>query len=609
MTCADDQYLLQHLWGLEEPGGKEYAEERKAGKPGQSPLADPSGLSIPAKIAGLLGADDDGDIVTGLAADMTVPGPNGPEEGKAIMIWRYPCVDVPAFFLMPKGTPTPFDARNEDEAERFERVLDIYGLELQEGEPDIEAPDITLLTATNATRLADEGARDELNAESISLPASEENAWKMVQRKRKLNATGRLTRDLERIGQIMSMLEDKMDEYPQNRDVWENEWKNIIDEATDCRLSIEIQLIQHKKWLNKSTVEPDLVVPGLQDLPNSSRAIRQSVFPIDYPEDLDNITTLLKSQKREDEPADAICLEEWEGPDGRTRTAQMLRDLVTGEHMDMVIEAMEDISTDREPHVQALEKRVRDARNAVKESEGGESVQEFDDRIEAERNAGRALCELFRAKWSEELDRLQELKDNAEDPEAAAKKVREEKAEIGQALSRFMNAMSSMFTPEGLANAVYWDWRRRQRRTSRPVADRIDADDVPVREWQASTKAGMSLLSGRIGECLLPPALDVEVMHQNERYAVVYSTRDKGDIPGSRTGETTALTKARVDNEGDRPKVYVEYENGSKQALFVDQESALPPQEIAGAMRAGNIQTHVSKIAPKRGILRWTVPQ
>ncbi len=604
LGCVSDQTYLDYVWPR--IGGKEYVERAEQEGPYFTPLSDPSAVAHPHKVSRLLGADDDGDIVAGIAAIVEVGG----QRRKVVLNWRFPCVDVPALWALPADQYTPWDARTDEEEERYRRIIEVFGPSLKEGEPPIEDAEITLLKASSAYRLAGTGARDAIDAENISKEASEESAWEMVERKRKLNRAGPLTRDLERLGDMMAKAGERAathkahgqeKAYEATRSVFER----IRDEAGATSVGTEIQLIKHKKEVGQDPVDPTVEWPQI-GYPDGT-AVRSSIMPIDYPSRLDSIDYLLKEDA---EQGGGVCLEGWQGPRGESRHAQLMRELAQGPVQD-VVEAFRDIKVDRGPFIQAFRKRKGDyiARFDPEEQD------EVEDLLDQEAKGVQMICEFYRQAWRTVMNEIETLTSQPDDPERAAEQAEKRQQETAQALSRAMEELSQLFSPMGLAEGIARDWETTRLKT-------LNNDSTQTAEVPANTTgAGMRLLSGRHGEVLTPVSVETEPIEPGERQAIVYSTRSHGEMPG-RLGQTLTVSKIRLGQEdgegGGRGMAVMDVQRPSgqeapqgqeqettQQVAYFDSLSDAPDPGLEGALASGTMEVRLTRIAPKRAVLRW----
>lgn len=588
MTCVDDQYVLRELWPTK--GGKRYVQNAQEGldEYPNTPLADPSAAVHPEPVSGLMGADDDGDIVTGIAANIEIEGLDGePMDVKAIMHWRFPCVDVPVIWAVPSNFHTPWDPKDEEEAERHRRIIEIFGPEMREEDPTgketalIEDRQVTMLHASNAMRLAGTGAREEINDESISKDSSEAAAWQMVERKRKLNRAGPLTRDLERLGQIAAeahqTYQDAVDMRGPESAIAQNSkhlFKKVHKECGEVSIGTELQLIKHKKETERDQVEPRLAWPQLG-----------------YPDAQE--TRMILSQDYHNQVQGIHSLEDLEEMKllGGDRHAQALNEILLDGPMGEIVEALRSIEPDRQPFLKAMEKRVRDYVEQFPESEKDEVWE----RLDKQRYGVRTLCEWYRSVWAHEIQKFDQWRAEASNLEAVEEKIEERTSEIHRALRMAMQTWTKEFSGPGLAWGVYHDWS-------------VQSEDRRTGEmtYNNSTSAGMRLIEGRMGEVFVSPASSVNVKHleRHERHSVVYMTRDQGFIPIEDVGATREATGIRIREQDGRVMAYVDF--GEKVCpMYFDDKSEAPPRSLEGAVESGETQLRVSRIAPRRGILRY----
>lgn len=574
-TCADSQALLKHLWRTWV--SPNYLDNARKGQMQmlESPIADTSATALPAKVTHLMNRDDDGDITISLAAEMEVGG----KPMKVILTWGFPVVDVPVLWAMPAETDTPFDARSDVEDERFRRILKIFGPELRDDQPALAEDGITLLRASNAWRLSNKGAKQQVSKQKVRGELDLESALAMVDRKRQLNRAGPLTRDLERLGDLMAASQIRGTEIYQDFGAghprikqFENAWQKAFKRACSTSVSIEENLTAFKYQTQPDLSSPNLrfVELGLED----GSHVRNEILPLDYHHTTQQLTGILPqhSQRRS-----GHTLTDWEGPSGRSRHARLLNRIVNGP-LQKVAGAMERIDTSVEPFRQAIRRRLQ---NWWETDATNEDV----DRVKREASYVEQLCGHYREFWRKLMDKESELMRAAKDERKMREKIDEWHSQAARQITLTMQAMSRAVSWQGLAMGIYNDWEVQTGRDGESYGN--------------SPAAGVALITGRMGQVLLPPEIHVEPVEPTESFTVVW--RAGAEIPADRLGQTTTVRRIAVDRE--ERVIYAELPSGETIDLRVDEEQTLPPE--AAVIEDGPYRLRLSATAPSQGILRW----
>lgn len=565
LGCASDQSLLKKVW---------------TGPAGHSPLADPSAVMHPRKASKLLGADDDGDIVGGMAANTDLSG----VMAKVVMLWRFPQVDVPAFMAFPEDFYTPWDGRTEQEQNRFRRVIEIFAPNEIPEEPSLEDKEVTLLEASEAYRLSGTGAREAIDAEPVSKDASEKAAWDMVERKRKLNQMGSLTHDLERLGDLMA----KADASPQHArnsgcdkvaETYENAFNEVRSEAGKTSLSIELTAVKYKKATEREVERPSFRW-RLLDSPDGRAARRR--MPIDYPDELKSVDSLLKEYPEQY----SICLEDWEGPRGESRHAVLIRGLIQNS-VQKVVQAFERIKVDRQPLLNVMRKKKK----AYLENFEEKQLQIEKKRIRREADTVCTACRFFRDIWRNLRKNGKCFEQEADDKTAARKKMKNRRYRVSRELKEFMEQISQTLSPMGLAEGVRRDWGKE--------------GSGHNRRWDNTTAAGMRLLAGRTGEVFLPQKISTEPLESEEQYAVVFTTGRQNAIPIDRIGETCRVKSMHTRSDDGERVGEVTLEDGAEFTAHFDSDDEAPPRDVCEAVEKGEAVARVTRTTRSQGLLRW----
>ena len=535
----------------------------------------------PRKVSKLLGADDDGDIVGGVAAHTDLDGTTS----KVVMLWRFPQVDAPAFMAFPEGFYTPWDGSTEEERDRYRRVIEIFAPTEISGEPPLGDEEVTLVAASEAYRLSGTGARESIDAGPISKDATEKAAWEMIERKRKLNQIGPLTRDLERLGDLVAKVGASVQRARDNGQdvvagIHEKTYNAVRSEAEKTRLSTELVAIKHKKATEREVERPALQWPSFDY--RNSRTVRQRKMPIDYPDDLEKIDTLLKEYSGKE----SICLEDWEGPRGESRHAVLIRDLIHNPVQE-VVQIFERVKVDRQTFLNVTRKKL-DAHLARFEEE---QLQIERTRIGREADTACIACQFFRQMWHNLRKEEKCYGKKAHDKEAAQKKMKDRRRRVSRELGDFMSQISQALGPMGLAEGIRRDWGEK--------------DSRPDRRWANTTTAGTRLLTGRTGEVFLSQKINTRPLGSEEKYAVIFTSGKQNTIPIDEIGETSKVRSMNTRIEDDERIEEIKLENGEELVAHYSSEYKSSPTDICVAVERGTVTVRITRTTRSQGILRW----
>lgn len=571
-TCADSEELLKNLWRTRV--NKNYLKHSQEGRMMKidSPFADTSATVLPAKVTHLMNRDDDGDITISLAANVEVDG----KPRKVILTWGFPVVDVPVLWCMEEGTDTPFDARSEEENKRFKRIIQIFGPEAKNGQPSLEEDEVTLLEASNAWRLSNKGAKEQVDKEKIHGDLNLNSALGMVERKRKLNNAGPLTRDIERLGDIMFKIQQEAKRvHERGGDDFrlqgiEKQWENAFHRAGGTSVKIEDNLTAFKYDTDLDFSKPNLEFAAINY--DSSQEVRNHTLPLDYHNECNQLAGVTEEETKQ---RSGTSLEEWDGPGGNSFYAKMLRYIVKGPAQ-KVVQAMQEIKTNVAPFRAALRRRLKNwLEDATKEEV---------ERIKNEKRYVMELCDNYREFWSELMQIEEELMMEAKDQKEMRKAIDEWHSTAARQISLTMQALSRTVSWPGLAFGLWKDWE--------PYIDEEG------RERYRKTSAGVALMTGRMGQVLLPPEFEVEEVKPMEDCCVVW--RSGPELPFKAKAATKEVEEIAVDRE--ERVIYTRLETGEQIALQVDEEQTLPPKHVEATEE---YTVRLSATTPSQGLMRW----
>jgi hypothetical protein len=234
------------------------------------------------------------------------------------------------------------------------------------------------------------------------------------------------------------------------------------------------------------------------------------------------------------------------------------------EHLPKIGQALAQIEDTTTPFQSQLRRKVQEYHQAHPDER---------ERLIGEARYGRQLCRHYRSYWRE-VARLEEAAlERAGRTDDMKDRLQQWRAHAARAIHESMKALAQKLSPEGLAYAVYLDWKQ----------------DV-------SASAGMALLTGRVGECLLPAGVPVEPLQRREQYRVVFRTG--ADLPIPYQGGTEPVERVRLlDSSENGPDLRVTVA-GETIDLHVDGDEV--PEEIPV------YDVRLTRTARRSALLRWT---
>lgn len=173
---------------------------------------------VPRIVGQILNLDDDGDYLLAISAAVPVRQRREFRDGRGrrrfryvsematvVLLSRYPQVDAPVLLVLPLGTPTPWQARTDEEETLFASLISVFQptvdgmISLSRGDL-IREDRFVLATSPRMIRLLEgKGVKQNIQqAEPIQGVVTLESTLFMVNRKIQLHLTGTLTRNLER---------------------------------------------------------------------------------------------------------------------------------------------------------------------------------------------------------------------------------------------------------------------------------------------------------------------------------------------------------------------------------------------------------------------------
>jgi hypothetical protein len=483
-ACENSMELLRRRWSIFEKA-----------------TCDPSSIAVPKRITSMMNADDDGDLISGLSAIVAGPGGGSPRQQlrKITMLWRYPCVDEPIFMASPPSVETPFDPRTEEEARRFGRIIEVFQPVVRSGEPDLHSDQVTIATPISSWRLSDQGAKESVQKQKISEEITPESAFRFIKRGKSINATGRLTRRLERFFDLAWMAE--RESRKQGKGVspcnYSQALPRYLRRARVVSVACEEQITAFQSETGGADPkEPSMALNGGGSADPFGHVdddhIRDEILPLRHHGLFGRIETCTsRVAGREETSIEELMTA---GPDGRrridrelsgqsgaggqSRRAMMLRAHFRPDRaMGKVLGAMKDIGSDP-GHIRS---------QLGKETSGADP-----DQVAL---ADQAIA-LWREAWSlasgRASSRLSAAQSEAE-LEAAKRGLKRERTAQSRALRGLMRWVGHQIDRPSLRKAIAEDLKK-------PGGDSQTGQESS--DYQPSPAAGIALAEGRIGEVM-----------------------------------------------------------------------------------------------------------
>lgn len=544
-TVENEVSTLRALWGMESRyAGKtnyglttrdEFADYSEELTP-RYPFLDHSAVVLPDVITRNISGDDDGDIIFGMAAHVVV----GNRVVKAVMFGRYPMVDIPSFMILPAGTPTPFDARNEDEEANFTTMIEALKLELPE-DADLWNG-IAVPTSPYLKRVTADGAKSDIEKKPLKGPVKLETCLDTVKRKWDLNQTGSLTRHHERLAVVSACAHDaikagKFKYIGEEKavEIWPEMWINAAEYYDEAKRSnavlLELGLTGFKYDLEMYQrpaihLGEDYCPFGFQQSPDVTAAI-----PLKYHAMLESMRTVLIRNHRD---LRNVCVERLIANkrkvpvEGYGKEAKILNFVLVGlKHKGKLIGGatrkvvynLNEIKTEINPYLVGL-------KNTLLEYFPNGKVS---DEAKLEASRASAAFEMWRVFWREVLqNRARMIHAGGETEEAYA----EAQAYVGhaaQVIRYKMQTVAAQMSDGALCLAVYQHLRRQAEIKSereQTYGQRSTAEEEKIYNNAASIFA---LIEGRINAVFPDRRVDIKVSKKTRN---VGAFTKGSDLPG-----------------------------------------------------------------------------
>lgn len=488
------------------------------------PFLSPGVLFLPREVTKHLNADDDGDILSGMAAEVAIGEEriyfdtvgrrrflNTERLALVTLVTRYPQVDAPVLWVAPIQTPSPFRARNAEDEEAYRSFIEIYRPRTNH---PLNNDDIVVLNTTERlVKIQDAGVTEKIDARPITGPPTLDNMIDMVQRKASLNQTGLRTRDLERLLVIRDEIQRKINKDPVGT-------VHLRPELDDCLL--RIAAIQDSIEMELKALKKDVDASGRVrlDFPNeplikydkdgnaynvgmdTDKAVREMI-PLDYHNDLRSVDRIVHGEH--ESTGKSIESLVFHGIGGLGKETAVLNLMlkgfapmpeISGAGIELV-QTFKGIRTELAPWLGDLTKQINNAT--------------ITDAHRAEADKLSAMLQLWRETWRDVLNPDSEIPLTEEEREKLST------SRISSQLRHLMGHYGADASREALMLAIQADWQAKSTGDNQNVT------------------GSLALLGSRIGEVFPLGAAMVRVerkTHGLEVFTRHHSSDSEFDLPG-----------------------------------------------------------------------------
>lgn len=479
-------------------------ERRKA------PLVFSRGVTFLPKIAAnVLNADDDGDMIFGMAAPMpsgvketfsrTVKGqrPRMLRTEQIILeatIGRYPGVDAPTTMALPLATPCPWWATGKDWKEQqasYQSYLNIFRFVLPVG-ADVFQDTIVQMESNRTIRLADEGATADITKNKIDGPIALDPLLNHMDRKWGLNAAGRLTRNQERFLALEQQCYIRAKHKPDEAANWHEVASEYRNRARGSAKAIERELKALKYHVPQEAAPRLKLFNRLeaQGFGFETNAEVRAAVSLDYHNLIKQVRGALGLFGDDDERGPSgLTIEDLMDPatkfSGFGKETAVLnaalaghyqgKQLVAGGAGRRLLETLRGIQTDLWPFVNDLKKQV----------------EELSDEEVAQKERLLDAIDEWRTEWANFMEEKNEsMQFNPSDENEEIWTMRAAHRYTG--MRRYMEYLGSLATRQALLHAILEDWTEAEDK----AAEMEDGE----RSRLPSIAASMALLGRRAGE-------------------------------------------------------------------------------------------------------------
>lgn len=540
-TCENSVATNRALWGLDNGGWKtnegltthDYTASWYGSNDPEYPFMDASTCYVNKRITNLVNADDDGDITWGISTHITLE--NG-RVVKAVMFGRYPMVDSPVIWLLPAGTPTPWDAVTEQEDNAFRMILEALAPVVPEY-ADLFGDEIVIAECDNLLRLSPEGAKSGIAKKKLVGPVNMASAMATIRRKWALNSTGSLTRRLERFAVLIAETERAIEQgwywlggerVQINTLRWELAREDYIERARRTMELLELQLTGFK--YDVELYRPPSLSLGQDDpFGHEDDAAVIAAIPVDYHGTIRTLRVVAKrdgNQKYSKDTSLEQLVNRPEAPfPGIGKEAAILNFVVKGYKGKEswqggagreIVHNLNAIHTDVTPYITELKKLLEEEHGSLDNIEATDIYQ------------ARELSNNFRIwreYWKEVLGEVNQRIDD----EAAATRMREYVGHAGEAIRYRMNIIAKNASVTALRLALYNHWNGEHIKIEQEVANGTLSPERAL-ERRRNSAAALAMIEGRMSEIF--PFSELKIRVVDKRTNAVRAISKGVDLPG-----------------------------------------------------------------------------
>ena len=517
---------------------------------------------LPAPVVDLINGDNDGDLVAGLAADVTL---KGGRIVKLVFVMRYPVIDAAVVFALPAGTPTPFDvpfqevvtasmstkkvletgrryaARypelfetplenlpkswmirriNEAANARFvnaKRFLEILDARIPEN-ADLFGDEVVLCESRLIRLRSDSGIKSTFKQEKLAGRLTPRRSLDMVYRKSLLRWTGPLTRKHERFGVRLLFAAHQMEHVKSDQEAkrWRAIARELVRRMRTNGDTIEEQVTSFKKQLSEEQRSPSLWLgerdPHFEDWEQVAEAI-----PVDYHQRIERLGHILDEFKSYNDSFEALETMGYFGPQENGRISKAFYPYC-GKETVILNRLLETVLTDV---ARAFSKIQTGLRAYVTDLD--RLVKESSPEIEAERAEALAQLESWRSFWRGEngeggvMDHYGDILESAgaQETEEAVKRAKDFVQQAARAKKEALRLFGEQCSLEGLILAVADHWST--------DGQKLELGDRDV-EIQVNAAPAIAMLGERLPQVFPLEELKVRAELRKAKRICVFTT-------------------------------------------------------------------------------------
>ena len=445
-------------------------------------------------------------------------------------------VDSPVIWLLPAGTPTPWDAVTEQEDNAFRMILEALAPVVPEY-ADLFGDEIVIAECDNLLRLSPEGAKSGIAKKKLVGPVNMASAMATIRRKWALNSTGSLTRRLERFAVLIAETERAIEQgwywlggerVQINTLRWELAREDYIERARRTMELLELQLTGFK--YDVELYRPPSLSLGQDDpFGHEDDAAVIAAIPVDYHGTIRTLRVVAKrdgNQKYSKDTSLEQLVNRPEAPfPGIGKEAAILNFVVKGYKGKEswqggagreIVHNLNAIHTDVTPYITELKKLLEEEHGSLDNIEATDIYQ------------ARELSNNFRIwreYWKEVLGEVNQRIDD----EAAATRMREYVGHAGEAIRYRMNIIAKNASVTALRLALYNHWNGEHIKIEQEVANGTLSPERAL-ERRRNSAAALAMIEGRMSEIF--PFSELKIRVVDKRTNAVRAISKGVDLPG-----------------------------------------------------------------------------